>query len=366
MSAVGGAGGGGGFNPSPEYTNHLDNLPIGVPYHNKTTRRMITFSKEEFGESIKIEFPGAIKFSYSGVEDDDYKVKLFLENKHGFLYPQREFIRLGHSAIVEGGSRHLYKTRDWFRLIRIGKLYSLRCSSDETFYEDHSSTYLSIYSTAGNLHIDIDAPKNSFEIIRDYVEFGESTSDFFLNLWKIELETLDDEGRRLWDDYHRSANLAINYGIMIRDACDRPITVINMNLTDLNQEAISMERIGEGEYFITNYDPPPANLSTNSIFTRTNLISYLLSVPVGGDVHRDLKKRNPIVSITKVRIQYSKNVNTLPALDQVLTVDSLKRQSEGGGAPEFQAAKRARAYSLGGGGKSKKRKRRKSKSKKAY
>jgi len=361
MSAVGGAGGGGGggggFNPSPEYTN-LDNLPIGVPYHDKTTRRMITYPKA-FGESIKIEFPGATKFSYNLLDRDDY-VKLFLENKEGFLYPQRDFIRRG--AIVEGGS-HLYKTRDWFRLIRIGKLYSFRHSSDE----DYGSTLLSISSTLlGNLYIHLNAPKNNtFEIIRDYFEFGESTSDFFLNLWKIELETLDDEGRLLWDDYHRSANLAINYGIMIRDACDRPITVINMNLTDLNQEAISMEIIGEGEYFITNYDPPPANLSTNSIFTRTNLIRYLLSVPVGGEVHRDLKKRNPIVSITKVRIQYSKNVNTLPALDQVLTVDSLKRQSEGGGAPEFQAAKRARAYSLGGG-KSKKRKRRKSKSKKAY
>lgn len=119
-----------------------------------------------------------------------------------------------------------------------------------------------------------------------------------VDLWKVELATRPDGGQ-LWDYFMRAQTLPPQYQDMIRAACDRPITVILINLTDLYQDPISTMNIVAGEYFITNYTAQTP-LSQNSILSISSLLGLL-----GTANPRDPRRMTPIISITKVRIQYA-------------------------------------------------------------
>jgi hypothetical protein len=255
---------------------------------------------------------------------------------------------------------------DWFRLVRIATHYDIEHTNGRTDVISFSN-----YVGASRMDIDIrqmaraedGVVKSRLSIELQYNRFLNipRLPDFFLNLWKIELENRPD-GSDLWEDYHRAQNLPLIWARMIRDACEAAITVITINIADLYQDPISTMNIVPGDYYITNYAPPPAALGTNSILSRRSLLLLLLSVPAGG-VHLDPRKMVPIISILKIRIQYNPAmVNVLPPVG----FGGMKRKGGPLGEPD---AKLARTFSLGGGksGKSKKSRRKsKSRSKKKH
>lgn len=124
------------------------------------------------------------------------------------------------------------------------------------------------------------------------------TYRFFEDLWKIEL-ALQVNGAEIWDYYLRAQTLPAQYQAMIRAACDQPITIIPINLTDLYQDPISTLNIVEGEYYITNYTGPGTPLGQYPILSMGSLIGLL-----GSANPRDPRRMVPITSITKVRIVY--------------------------------------------------------------
>jgi hypothetical protein len=357
MAGIGGAAGG----AIPPGFVQPNALPIGVPYIGATQPAYIYFGQANGGAEIDINIPNVLSFDITPSPGAFVKMRM----NGGFIYPQRDFpppvVPAGAPLPLQGSM--IYRSRDWFRLVRICNEYRFDHSDGRTDY-----MVLDNGLANGALAIAIGIKENH-ALGRDFINFGRDLdytafdydlADFFLNLWKIELETRLD-GADLWQDYHRAETLPNNWGRMIRDACEAVITVININVTDLYQDPISTMNIVPGEYFITNYAPPPANLGTNSILSRRSLLGLLLNPPVGG-VPLDPRKMVPIVTITKVLIQYNAAViNPLPPVGQ----SGLKRPrddgggggSAGGGPPApAPSSRRARAFSLSGGKKrSKKR-----------